>query len=320
MARPSQRSEPRGLRAQWRKAWSTRQSGARLLSTPLRQELEERYGNVSHLRRVGSRAPLREYFTELWDRRHFIWAGARGEAMTRYANERLGALWYILRPVLDAVFYGLVFGVILQVSRGMENYLAWVVIGIFMFQLSNRAITGGTGLIRGSKAMIRAFAFPRASLALSLTVRELMMSAPAIVVMLVGIMVIPPHEAPTIAWSVFPIILLLQTTLNLGCTLFFGWLGAVLPDIAQATSFVSRFLMYASAVLFPIDRFIDRPEIMAVIEANPLYVILNMYRSVLIDGAVPPTSAWLMATAWAVGALVIGFTLFWLDEERYSRD
>ncbi|MGM1028357.1 MAG: ABC transporter permease [Actinomycetota bacterium] len=290
------------------------------MSEPLRHELQDRYGNVSHLRRVGSRPPLREYFTELWDRRHFIWAGARGEALTRYANERLGALWYILRPVLDAAFYGLVFGVILQISRGMENYLAWIVVGIFMFQLSSRAIRGGTGLVRGSKPMIRAFAFPRASLALSLTVRELMMCAPAIVIMLVGIVVIPPHEAPSIAWSVFPIILLLQTTLNLGFALFFGWLGAVLPDLAQAMSFVSRFLMYASAVLFPIDRFVDQPAIMAVIEANPLYVILQMYRSVLIDGAVPLASAWMMVTAWAVGALVIGFTLFWLDEERYSRD
>lgn len=320
MARPSQRSEPRGLRTQWRRAWSTRQSGAQLLSAPLRQELQERYGNVSHLRRVGSRPPLREYFTELWDRRHFIWAGARGEALTRYANERLGVLWYILRPVLDAAFYGLIFGVILQVSRGMDNYLAWVVVGIFMFQLSSRAIIGGTGLIRGSKAMLRAFAFPRASLAVSLTVRELMMSAPAVAIMLVGIMVVPPHEAPGVAWSYFPIILLLQTIMNLGFTMFFGWLGAVLPDLAQAMSFISRFLMYGSAVLFPIDRFIDHPGIMAVIEANPIYVVLNLYRTVLIDGAVPPLEAWVMVAAWALGALVVGFTLFWVDEERYSRD
>lgn len=320
MTSKSQRSGSGGLRTQWRRAWSTRQSGAELLSPELRRELQSRYGNVSHLRRVGTRPPLREYFTELWDRRHFIWAGARGEALTRYANERLGILWYILRPLLDAAFYGVIFGLVLQVSRGMENYIAWVVIGIFMFQLSSRAIIGGTGLIRGSKAMIRAFAFPRASLAVSLTVRELMMSAPAIAIMLIGIMVVPPHETPGIAWSFFPIILLLQTVMNLGFTMFFGWLGAVLPDLAQAMSFISRFLMYASAVLFPIDRFIDHPIIMAIIEANPLYMILNLYREVLIDGTVPSLSTWLAVTAWAVGALLVGFALFWVDEERYSRE
>jgi teichoic acid transport system permease protein len=320
MARSSQRSEPPGLRTQWRRAWSTRQSGAELLSVPLRRELQERYGDLSHLRRVGSRPPLREYFTELWDRRHFIWAGARGAALTRYANERLGALWYILRPILDAAFYGIIFGLVLQVSRGMENFLAWVVVGIFMYQLSSRAITGGVSLIRGSKAMLRAFAFPRASLAVSLTVRELMMAMPAIIVMLVGIIAVPPHEIPTVTWSFFPVILLLHTTLNLGLTLFFGWLGAVLPDLAQAMSFVSRFLMYASAVIFPIDRFIDHPTIMAIIQANPIYIVLQLYRTVLIDGMVPPFADWMTLVAWAFGALLIGFTAFWLDEERYTRD
>ena len=108
--------------------------------------------------------------------------------------------------------------------------------------------------------------------------------------------------------------------MNLGFTMFFGWLGAVLPDLAQATSFISRFLMYASAVLFPIDRFIDQPVIMAIIEANPLYMILNLYREVLIDGIVPSLSTWLAVTAWAVGALLVGFALFWVDEERYSRE
>lgn len=320
MARPSQRSEPQGLRTQWRRAWSTRQSGAQLLSEPLRRELQERYGELGHLRRVGSRPPLREYFTELWDRRHFIWAGARGAALTRYANERLGVLWYIIRPILDAAFYGVIFGLVLQVSRGMENFVAWIVIGIFMFQLTSQAISGGVSLIRGSKAMLRAFAFPRASLAVSLIVRELMMAMPAIAIMLVGIILVPPHEIPTITWSFFPVILLLHTTLNLGLALFFGWLGAVLPDLAQAMSFVTRVLMYASAVIFPIDQFLDHPTVMAVIQANPIYVVLDLYRTVLIDGVVPPVTEWTTLVAWSLGALLIGFTAFWLDEERYTRD
>jgi len=320
MTSKSQRSESGGLRTQWRRAWSTRQSGAQLLSPELRSELQARYGNVSHLRRVGSRPPLREYLTELWDRRHFIWAGARGEALTRYANERLGALWYILRPLLDAAFYWVIFGLVLDIGGDLDNYVAFILVGVFMFQLSSRAITGGTTLVRGSKPMIRAFAFPRASLALSLVLRDIFISMPAIGVMLVAIMAIPPHEAPTITWSFFPVILALHVALNVGFALFFGWLGSLLPDLAQAMSFVSRLLMYGSAVIFPVDRFIQHPTALAIIEANPIYIVLDLYRTVLIDGAVPPAGQWLGLVAWALGALVIGFGLFWRDEERYGRE
>lgn len=320
MTSKSQRSESQGLRTQWRKAWSTRPSGAQRLSPELRRELQARYGDLSHLRRVGSRPPLREYLTELWDRRHFIWAGARGEAQTQYANERLGPLWYILRPLLDAAFFWVIFGVVLNVSRGMDNFIAFILVGVFMFQLSSRAITGGATLIRGSKPMIRAFAFPRASLAVSLVLRDIFISMPAIGVMLVAIIAIPPHEPPTITWSLFPLILALHVTLNVGFALFFGWLGSLLPDIAQAMSFVSRLLMYGSAVIFPVDQFIDDPTALAIVESNPIFIVLDLYRAVLIDGVVPPGGQWLGLCAWAAGALLVGFGLFWRDEERYGRE
>ncbi|MCH1884298.1 ABC transporter permease [Agrococcus sp. ARC_14] len=320
MTSTSQRPEYRGLRSQWRRAWSTRKSGASQLSPPLRKKLGEQYGDLTHLRRVGTRPPLREYFTELWDRRHFIWAGARGEALTRYSNERLGMFWHVLRPLMDAAFYWLIFGVLLQLSRGMDNYVAFVLVGVFMFQLTSRAIAGGATLIRSSKAMIRAFAFPRAALAVSDVLRELMSALPAITIMLVGIMAIPPHELPSASWSLFPVILLLHLTLNLGFTLFFGWFGSVLPDLVQIMSFVSRFLMYGSAVLFPIERFIEHPTVLAIVKANPIYIVLDMYRTVLNDGAVPPLEQWTALCAWAFGILAVGFVLFWRDEERYGRD
>lgn len=322
MVATSQRPESRGLRSKWRRAWSTRQSGSHLLSPSLRQELSNSYGDTSELRRVGSRPPLREYLTELFDRRHFIWAGARGEALTRYSNERLGMAWYIIRPVLDAAFFGVVFGLLLQMSRGMENYIAFVIIGIFMFQPTSRAITGGVSLIRNSKSMIRAFAFPRATLGISLVLRDLLSSLPAMGVMVIGIMAIPPNEMPTASWSFFPVILLLQLCLNLGFALFFGWLGAVMPDMSQAMSFASRLLMYGSAVIFPIERFVERfdPVVLTIIQANPIYIVLDMYRTALISGAVPPAEQWLALSAWAVGALIVGFGLFWWNEERYGRE
>jgi len=320
MTAPSQRSGSQGLRTQWRRAWSARRAGTDALSPALRLRLEREYGDLSHLRRVGTRPPLREYFTELWDRRHFIWAGARGEAVTRYSNERLGMAWFVLRPLLDAAFYWVIFGIVLDVSRGMENFIAFILIGVFMFQLSSRSIVGGVSLIKNSKAMIRAFAFPRAALAVSMVLRDFLSAMPAMGVMFAMIMAIPPHELPTVTWSLFPLILALQLAMSVAFALFFGWLGSLAPDVAQAMSFVSRILMYCSAVIFPIERFLDHPMMLAIIQANPIYIVLDMYRSALMDGAVPPLEQWLTLLAWAVGGLIVGFTLFWWNEERYGRE
>lgn len=278
------------------------------------------HGDLSHLRAVSGRPPLGQYLRQLWHRRHFIWWDSRGKVAASTLDDRLGGFWLVLRPLLDAVFYWLIFGLLLKMSRGMDNYIAFVIIGVFMFQNSSAAMNSGTRVIASSKSMIRAFQFPRASLPLATLVRDYLQRVPGIIVMFVIIMVIPPHELPTATWLLFPVILLLQAIMDFGLLLLFSRLGVALPDLAKAMSFVTRLLMYGSGVIFPIDRFLNHPTLMAIINLNPIYVVLDMYRLVLIDGVVPPAHHWLVLSAWAFGLLIVGFIFFWRGEETYSRE
>lgn len=277
-------------------------------------------GDLSHLHSVSGRPPLGRYVQQLVQRRHFIWWDSRSRVSTANVEDRLGSFWLILRPLLDALFYWLIFGVLLDMSRGMSNYIAFVIIGVFMFQSTTSAINAGTKVISSSKSMIRAFQFPRASLPLAVLVRDFLQRVPAILVMFAIIMVIPPHEFPNTAWLLFPVILLLQLCMDFGLLLLFARLGVMLPDLSKAVPFATRILMYGSGVIFPIDRFVNHPTIMAIIELNPVFVVLEMYRAILIDGTVPPSQHWIVLASWAIGLLVAGFLFFWQGEESYSRE
>lgn len=277
-------------------------------------------GDLSHLRAVSGRPPFGQYLKQLWHRRHFIWWDSRGKVAASTTDDRLGSLWLILRPILDAMFYWLVFGLLLNMSRGMDNYIAFVIIGVFMFQNTSAAMNSGTRVIASSKSMIRAFQFPRASLPLATLVRDYLQRVPALLVMFIIIMLIPPHELPTESWLLFPVILLLQMVMDFGLLLIFARLGVALPDLAKAMAFVTRLLMYGSGVIFPIDRFLSHPTLMAIINLNPIYVVLDMYRLVLIDGTVPPAHHWIVLSSWAFGLLIVGFIFFWRGEETYSRE
>lgn len=279
-----------------------------------------KHGDLSHLRAVSGRPPFGQYLKQLWHRRHFIWWDSRGKVASSTVEDRLGSFWLILRPILDAMFYWLIFGLLLNMSRGMDNYIAFVIIGVFMFQNTSGAINSGTRVITSSKSMIRAFQFPRAALPLATLVRDYLQRVPAILVMFVIIMAIPPHELPTTTWLLFPVILVLQMVMDFGLLLLFSRLGVMLPDLAKAMAFVTRILMYGSGVIFPIDRFISHPTIMSIINLNPIYVVLDMYRLILIDGTVPPTHHWIVLGSWAFGLLIVGFLFFWRGEETYSRE
>lgn len=274
---------------------------------------------VAQLRRIGTRPPLKQYLSELWGRRLFIYVGARGDARTSHANDRLGLVWLILRPLLDAVFYYLIFALLLKVDRGMDNFIAWLLVGLFMFQFTSRSMTGGVTLIRSSKSVLRAFAFPRASLALSLVTRELLLSVPSFATMIVLIAVIPPHALPGIPIVFFVPLLATQLVFNLGATLLLARLGALVPDLARLMGFVQRVLFYGSGVIIPITRYPLPPWAEAIITGNPLFVMLEMYRSILVYGELPSSGDWLYLLAWAVGMLLVGFVAFWSAEEKYGR-
>ncbi|PZT85960.1 MAG: ABC transporter [Gordonia sp. (in: high G+C Gram-positive bacteria)] len=280
--------------------------------------LDERGHETVGLSPVGVRPPLGTYLQQLWERRHFIWMDARHRVATQNSRNRLGNLWLLLRPLLDAAMYYVVFALILKVDRGMENFPAFLIIGVLMFRSTMRSFSTSPQLLHSGKAMIRAFSFPRASLVLSAEIRDSMQMVYTVAMVILMIMVIPPFERPELTWFLVPVIFAFQFVLNLGISLVLARVGFIFPDTAQLMGLVGRFMMYGSGVMFPIDRFLDNPAATAIIQANPVYHMLQMYREVLIDGTVPGIGSWLILGSWAGALTLFGFLFFWRGEATYG--
>ncbi|GAA1327016.1 ABC transporter permease [Brachybacterium rhamnosum] len=285
-----------------------------------KRALEAKGLDPSGLSRIGTRPPLGEYIQQLWQRRHFIWYDARHRASTQNSRMRLGNVWLVLRPLVDSSFYFIIFGLVLGAGGDMENFAAFLLIGILLFRSTSTSIAGGAGVLRANKSMIKAFTFPRASIPIAAVLQATMTAVFTMGVMCFAIVVLPPHEIPTLTWPLLVPIFLIQTVLNLGLMFITARIGFHLPDMANVLGVFSRFLMYGSGVMFPITRYVDDPAAAGVLELNPLYQIIGMMRTVLMDGRVPELRSWLIAAGWAVGILVVGFIFFWRAEESYGRE
>lgn len=279
----------------------------------------------ARLQRIGVRPTLPDYVREVWGRRHFIVADARARALTGQEGTVLGNAWLVLSPILNAAAYALIFGFILQTSRGVENFLHFLVVGVFLFQYSARCLTGGAQCIRGGQGLIRSFAFPRASLAISVVAREAVAMLPVIGALLALMMVLPPSGGgdrvlPGPTWLLLPLVFALHTVYNAGLALLTAPIVTRFPDLRNVVPFLSRIWFYASGVFFSIERFVSEPVLQAVMVANPLYQFLTAYRDVLVYGTVPDVGSWLVLTAWSLGFAVVGLVAFWSQEERYAAD
>jgi teichoic acid transport system permease protein len=276
--------------------------------------------DVSRLMPVGRRPPLGSYVRQLWGRRYFIWADSRARAFAGNKDTLLGRFWLVGRPILDGFTYFLVFGVLLNASRGVENYIGFLLIGVFMFSFSARALTDGAGAMLAGRNMVKAFSFPRAAIPLALIVRESISMVPVVLTMMAMILVIPPHAPLSWYWLLFPVVFLLQAMFNTGLTFYAARMTNAVPDLRLVLGFFSRFWMYGSGVMYSIDRWVSHPTALAIMQLNPAYCVLEISRDLLLYERMPQVSLWLTLTAWAVVTPLLGFLYFWQGEEEYGRE
>ncbi|TWD82112.1 teichoic acid transport system permease protein [Kribbella amoyensis] len=279
-------------------------------------DLAERYG----LSRSSARPPLRGYLRELWGRRQFIVSYARARTYALYAGARLGSVWQLLTPLLNAAVYYLAFGVLLGTAKGIPNYPAFLICGMFVFTYTQRSMTEGSRAISTNLSLIRTLHFPRATLPLAYVVNELnqMFLSMGILFLLVGF-----TDGISLRWLLVIPALLLQTMFNIGMTLAFARLGTFLTDISQLLPFITRTWLYASGIFFSIPEKLsqlDAPSwVVHALALNPISAYIDIIRRALLEEHDALPNAWPIAIGWAVVSLVGGFIYFWRAEDRYGR-
>ncbi|MFF1295048.1 MULTISPECIES: ABC transporter permease [unclassified Streptomyces] len=273
----------------------------------------------------GARPTLSEYIRQLWARRHFITAFSTAKLTAQYSQAKLGQVWQVMNPLLNAAVYFFIFGVLLGTKKGVPDYIPFLVTGVFIWTFTQSSILSGTRAISGNLGLVRALHFPRAALPISFCLQQLqqlLFSMAALVVILLCFGV--PVSA---SWLLAIPALVLQFTFNAGVSMVMARLGAKTPDIAQLMPFVLRTWMYVSGVMWSIDHLLskhnDLPSwVGPVLQANPAAVYIDLMRYALIDSfhaGQLPQHVWLIATGWALLAGVGGFIYFWKAEETYGR-
>lgn len=281
-------------------------------------KLAARYG----LSVAGARPTLAAYTRQLWSYRHFIAAYANAKLVSSFSQARLGQLWQVLTPLTNAAVYYLIFGVILNTKAGIPNFIAYLCVGLFVFNFTQSVVLGGTQAITSNLGLIRALHFPRASLPFAVTLTQFQQLLSAMVVLIAIVLV--TGEPITLEWLLVVPAMLLQAIFNVGMALGMARLGSKMTDLKQVMPFVMRTWMYGSGVLYSVAAFSENlPNwLVSVVHVNPLLIYIELVRHALLEHA-PLTSAaprlWLLGLLWSLVVGIGGFIYFWRGEQEYGR-
>jgi teichoic acid transport system permease protein len=277
--------------------------------------LVARYG----LKRAGARPSLVSYTGQLWARRQFITAYSTASNAVGYSRSFLGQSWQLLTPLLNVAVYYFVFGVLLHTKRGVHNFIAFLAVGIFVFGFSSGAVTQGAKAISGNLGLTRALHFPRAVLPISTTLVAFQRLLYSMVIMVPLVLI----TGEPLAWRWFELVpaLALQMMFCLGLAFIFARIGAKVPDTSQFLPFVLRVWLYTSGILYSVDVFAKGHAhwVKTVLQINPGGVFVKLSRHALMTQNAASTFDWVLAVAWGVGTLTVGYIVFWQGEEEYGR-
>jgi len=280
--------------------------------------LAERHG----LAVSGARPTFVAYLRQVWGRRHFIAAFSRAKLTAQYSQARLGQFWQVATPLLNAMVFYLVFGVLLESNRGVPDYIPFLVTGVFVWTFTQSTVTAGVRAITGNLGLVRALHFPRACLPLALCLQQFQQLMFSMLVLLAVLLGFGLRPAPS--WLLAVPALVLQSLFNAGLALVVARLGSRTPDLAHVLPFVLRTWMYLSGVMYSLaDKARHLPDaIQGLLPLNPAAIYLDLVRFALIDSFGSdrlPAHAWLFALGWALVVGGGGFVYFWTAEESYGR-
>jgi teichoic acid transport system permease protein len=239
------------------------------------------------LRPSAQRPSIGTYLSELARRWGFIMGFATARNVAMYTEAKLGQLWQVLAPLLNAGVYFLIFGLIIKgVSRGVPDYLPFLVTGVFVFSFTQRTFITTSKVITESLPLIRALKFPRAALPLAYVMIEMQQMLLSMAVLFV--LILAEGEPLTWDWLLVVPALALLTMFNAGIGMFAARTGARVNDFAQLLPFLMRTWLYLSGVIYSVQLFVaehsqNHAWATTLLQLNPAAIFITLVRQSLLN-------------------------------------
>ena len=249
-------------------------------------------------------SPFWGELVEAWRYRDLIVQLVRRDVITRYKRSVLGVAWTMLNPLGMMVVLTVAFS---QVFHMVRAYPAYLLIGLLVWNFfAQTTVATMRHLMWGADLLHRIYV-PKTTFALSAVgtglVNFVLALGPLVVILLaLGLPLRPPVVC-------LPAALCLLTAFTLGVGLLLSTLAVFFPDVADMYEIALLAWMYLTPIIYP-EEVIPATYRFWVLNLNPMYHLLKLFRQPLYYGLWPTPERWATATVIALTALLIGWWAF----------
>jgi lipopolysaccharide transport system permease protein len=250
--------------------------------------------------------------------RDLLWSLVVRELKVLYKRSVLGVAWTLLNPLLQLLVFSIIFQQVLKAGEGIDHYISYAFSGLLIWGWTQSALFQATGLITGNRPLIRQPTFPVPILPIVTVTTGLI----HFILALPALAIIMALDHISLTWNIllFPVLLGLQFILTLSFAYPLAALNVTFRDTQHTLGVILQLLFYLLPIFYTVhDKNI--PEWLQTFYAwNPLVILIEAYRAILLDGKLPPTSGLLTLVAIGCVLLPIGYRIFQRQSERFVEE
>ncbi|HMN42875.1 MAG TPA: ABC transporter permease [Phycisphaerales bacterium] len=255
----------------------------------------------------------------LWEHRELTRNFARRDLAERHKGALLGVAWNVISPLLSLAVYTVVFGLIFGASWGRGNpplpkfvdFPLTLLAGSAIFQMFAESANRASTLVSSRPNLVRRVVFPLEILPVAAVRAGLVHTLIIVGILLVVLAAVTGGSGMHWTIVLLPAVLAPLVMVCLGVSWALAAVGVFVRDVRHIVAVVTQLLMFTTPLFYPLDRI--SPEhvwLRRVIETNPLSVLVESGRRVVLWGEAPDWWRLGWVTVFAAVVMMGGFFVF----------
>lgn len=261
------------------------------------------------------RADLIEIVQEQVAYRELMWQMTRRDLLLRYKQTIMGVGWALFMPLTNTAVFSIIFTRVAPIDPGVP-YPIFAYLGLIAWNFFAAALRSAVISLTSNSQLVTKVYFPREAFPLSAVIvsfTDFMVSATVLVAMLVY------YQIPLTPAALFlPVVVVPHIMLTAAFAMMLSMANLFFRDVKYIFEVVVVLGMFATSVLYPVAAV--GGDLAAVLSLNPLTIIIDAYRDVLLFGRMPPAGPFAAAFVFSTLALLVGWVSFHRAEFKFAEN
>lgn len=252
------------------------------------------------------------YLQQIYQSRFFWLHLTLADLRAKYRRSLLGILWAMLQPLALTLLLSFVMGKLFKIP--ILEYIPFIFSGLIVWEFIASSTVAGCNALVNAEIYIKQYTHPLAIYPLRHVLSSLITLTFALLGLLILIAAWRPLNLimlPAVVFLAMPLLLIWAWPL----AIIVAWVGTVFRDLQQLVTIFLQALWYISPVFFQ-PKLFYQANLHFLVDANPIYHVLNLFRMPLLDGQLPPLTSCLYVLFTALLLWLLAGTILFKKESK----